>query len=56
MPRKYRHIKGYEKKLIVKQGTVPCFIILLPSRLFLTVCTILGSSPITAWFFTIMLW
>lgn len=56
MPRKYRHIKGYEKKLIVKQGTVPCFIIFLPIRLFLTVCTIRGSSPNAACFFTIMLW
>lgn len=43
MPRKYRHIKDDEKELIEYKtenrplfwGTVPCFIILLPIRLFL---------------------
>lgn len=48
MPRKYRHIKDDEKKLIeYKTGNHP---------LFYAVCTIRSSLPITVCFFTIMLW
>lgn len=61
MPRKYRHIKEYEKKLIeYKTGNRPLFCPVLPCfmpiRLFLTVCTIRRSSPNAVCFFTIMPW
>lgn len=55
MPWKYRHIKDDEKKLIeYKTGNRPLFY--CQFGCFCTVCTIRGSSPITACFFTIMLW
>ena len=55
MPWKYRHIKGDEKKLIeYKTGNRPLFY--CQFGCFCTVCTIRGSSPSTACFFTITLW
>lgn len=55
MPRKYRHIKDDEKKLIeYKTGNRPLFYCQLGC--FYTVCTIRGSSPNAVCFFTIMLW
>lgn len=55
MPRKYRHIKDDEKKLIeYKTGNRPLFY--CQFGCFCTVCTIRGSSPNAVCFFTIMLW